>query len=179
MLNGVVETLRDILRDLVRDLRAETEALSAAELDWRPRPTANSIGITVWHVARWLDVLECPVLEGRDAAAERWQLDGWAARRGYDPRGIGAHGLGTVTGYGPEEVARIPSLTAPELVTHLDAAGRDLDATLHALDAAALAAAARGGAGERTAYDWIKAVLEGALGHLGEVRALRAMQQAE
>src|SRR5260370_26685495 len=87
----------EVLADLVVDLRAglERQLASTPEgaLHWRPAREMNSIGDTVWHVARWLDLCDSWL---RNAAPEtqHWIADGWAARTGYDPRGVRTDGLG-------------------------------------------------------------------------------------
>src|SRR5688572_3323215 len=97
-------------------------SLSPAELAWQPDPLANSVGLTVWHCARWLDVLAVRVLDDRPAEDELWQAGGWATRTGYDPRGIGYRGLGVITGYTAEEAAAVPDLPAEDLLAYLDGA---------------------------------------------------------
>lgn len=169
--------LVDLLRDLRRDLGAETNGLTPKELAWRPHPNANSIGVTVWHVARWLDMLNFRVLCGMAPADEIWHRDGWAHRTNYDPRGVGTRGWGVVTGYTVEEVARIPILSAEDFVQYLNAVAAALETTLSELSPDDLLRPARGFPEERSSYDWIRSVITGALGHLGEIRAMRSWQR--
>ena len=97
----------EVLADLITDLRAGIERHLATTpepaLHWRPAREMNSIGDTVWHVARWLDLCDSWL---RNAAPEtqHWIADGWAERTGYDPRGVGTDGLGVLSGYGFAEV---------------------------------------------------------------------------
>src|SRR5260370_30284396 len=96
--------------------------LSPTELAWRPDAQGNSIGVTVWHYSRWLDLLVVRFLQNRSAGEEQWHTQGWATRTGYDPRGIGFAGLGAITGYTQEEVAAIPQMSGEELLAYLDQA---------------------------------------------------------
>lgn len=170
-----IATLLDLTRDLMEGLKKEIEPLDVEQLRWQPNPRANSIGVTVWHVARWLDMLAHRRLRGLDAADEIWLRDGWAERTGYDPRGVGLRGWGVVTGYTIEEVARIPALSADQFLAYLEASSHALIAALMDAGEEGLAKVAAGYGG-RSGYAWVRLALEGAHGHLGEIRALRALQ---
>jgi hypothetical protein len=170
-----VEILADLAQRLAADVRAEIAALSPEELAWRPDPEANSMGITVWHFSRWLDLLVVRALENRPAEEEQWHTRGWAARTGYDPRGIGYQGLGAITGYTQEEVAAIPVLSATELLTYLEHVCTALQQYLLAQEPDGLYQPALGFESRRTVYEWIKGPLLGSFGHLGEIEALKAM----
>ena len=87
------------LEDFARGVREEIAELSPEALAWRPREQSNSIGVTVWHCARWLDVIAIQALKSLPGDQEHWRTQGWAARTGYDPRGHGQAGLGNITGY--------------------------------------------------------------------------------
>jgi hypothetical protein len=171
-----IELIADLVEKLARDVRDEIEALSSEELAWRPDPEANSIGVTVWHFSRWLDVLTVQALENRPAEEELWHTGGWAARTGYDPRGVGYQGLGVLTDYTQEEVAAVPMLPADALLTYLDQVCGELREHLLGLPAGALERPAPGFGGKRTIYDRIKPLLMGCFGHVGEIEALKAMR---
>lgn len=154
----------DVLADLVVHLREgidrQLTTTPGAALHWRPAREMNSIGDTVWHIARWLDLCDSWL---RDAAPEtqHWIADGWAERTGYDPRGVGTDGLGVLSGYSFAEVEAIPKLRADQLRTYL---GRVSDALVSRLRGTDDAAVKR-----------YSSVIEGALGHLGEIATLRAL----
>lgn len=158
----------ELLAELVVDLRAGIERQLARTpepaLHWRPAREMNSIGDTVWHVARWLDLCDAWL---RNAApeTERWIADGWAERTGYDPRGVGTDGLGVVSGYTFAEVEAIPKLRADQLTAYL---GSVCDAIAPRLRAADDASAKR-----------YVGVIEGSLGHLGEIAALRTLYERQ
>ncbi len=170
-----VELLAEWVQDFARDMRREIEPLSTEDLSWQPDPQANSIGITVWHVSRWLDLLLVRILQNRPPEEEQWHVQGWAARTGYDPHGIGYQGFGAVTGYTWEEVQAIPALSAGDLLAYLDQASTALHEYLRGLSSETLHQPTLGLKGTRTAYGWVKPVLKGCLGHLGEIQALKAM----
>src|SRR3954451_15153743 len=128
-----IEVLVDLIQALSARLRRRVAVLSAAELAWQPDNEGNSIGVTVWHFSRWLDVLAVRLLQDRPAEEELWFSRGWAARAGYDPRGIGYRGYGVLTGYTLEEVAAIPALSATDLLAYHDQASEAIQAQLRAL----------------------------------------------
>ena len=171
-----MEILLGMLRDLGRFVRMEVEELDAEALRWRPHPNANSIGVTVWHLARWFDLMAHRFLRGGADTDELWQRDGWASRTGYDPRGIGTNGYGAVTGYTVEEVARIPEQSSADLLAYYDACIDALARTVNELGAEGMAKPPPGAAGERTALQRLTSLIEGEFGHLGEIRALKSLR---
>ena len=172
-----LELLAELTGDVADQIRRAVADLDEKALGWRPDPGANSIGVTVWHVARWLDVLCVRVLEERAATDELWHVDGWARRTAYDPRGVGFGGLGAITVYSQAEVERVPRLKAEELLAYLDSAARALRARLLGSDLPPLDATPAQLPGQRTRFFWVKTTIEGCLGHVGEIRALAAMRE--
>jgi hypothetical protein len=83
------EIFADIVTHINKSTHSTLSDLSPAELAWRADPEGNSIGVTVWHYCRWLDVIPVRLLDGGTAEEEQWHKQGWVARTGYDPRGIG------------------------------------------------------------------------------------------
>ncbi|HEY9524434.1 MAG TPA: DinB family protein [Thermopolyspora sp.] len=100
-------------RDLHEELTARLALVSQEDLTWQPHPDSNSAGVTVWHVARWLDVPGTRIFASRPAHADIWHRSGWREATGYEPHGIGYLGLGTLTGYTPEEMRAVPPWTPP------------------------------------------------------------------
>jgi hypothetical protein len=98
-----VEVLADLITSISERTRSIVTGLSRAELAWRPDAQGNSIGVTVWHYSRWLDLLVIRLLKNKPAEEEQWHTQGWMTRTGYDPRGIGFGGLGAITGYTQKE----------------------------------------------------------------------------
>src|SRR5260221_9454548 len=171
-----LEVVADLARDLTTGIHKQVSGLSQKELRWQPDPEGNSIGVTVWHMSRGLDVLKVRFLERRQAEAEQWYTQGWARQTAYDPRGIGTGGLGILSGYTQEEVSAIPVLSAEELLAYPGQVSQALRQYLLSLPEGALAQPATF-AGERlTAYPVIKEILLGCVGHLGEIEALKALQ---
>jgi|GEM_PF-881924 len=170
-----VELLVDWIDDFASKMRREVGPLTHEELYWQPDAEANSIGVTVWHVSRWLDLLTVRALENRPPDDEQWHTRGWLDKTGYDPRGVGYGGLGAITGYTLEEVAAIPRLSSDDLLAYLDQVCEALREHLLAMPAGALHDIAPGLGGKYTPYDWLKMLMPGCYGHLGEIQALRAM----
>ncbi len=171
------ELLAEWVNDLARDVRREIGRMSHANLYWQADPEANSVGITVWHISRTLDLLDARVLHNRQPEDEQWVTRGWSEKTGYDPRGIGYRGFGAITGYTPDQVKRVPAMSVDDLLTYLDQACSTLASSLCAVSTEALHQPAPLFKGERTIYEWIKPILKGSLGHVGEIQTLKAMQQ--
>lgn len=176
-----VELLVELVGDIARDLRPEIEPLSAGELDWQPGPQTNSIGVTLWHVARGLDFLAARVLRGGAAEEELWHAGGWRERTGYDPRGHGYGGWGVITGYTWEEVEAIPRLTAAESLQYLDEAVTAVTIELARFTSETIRRPAPAVLdGKLTYYQWVKSFYKGFQAHVGEIVALKAlMKRAE
>ena len=170
------EVLADLLTDLGASVREMAESLSPDDLAWRPDSLGNSVGVTVWHFARWLDVLSARVLTDGPVSAERWQADGWARRTGYDPTGIGYKGLGVVTGYTADDVDAIPNLPAPDLLSYLDQTISDLSAAILAYPPGGLSAPVPGIGAPRSVYAAVKPIVFGSIGHAGEIAALNGLR---
>jgi hypothetical protein len=163
-----VSTQGEMLADWVVDLRASLERqlgqTPEAALHWRPAREMNSIGDTVWHVSRWLDLIAMQLGNGAPET-QHWIKDGWADRTGYDPRGVGTDGLGAITGYTFAEVDAIPKLGADQLREYL---GSVCEAVIPRLRGA-----------DDTAAQRYKRVVQGSLGHVGEIAALRTIHERQ
>jgi hypothetical protein len=161
------ELMAKWFEDVGARVRDRLQRLDEDALEWRADDRGNNVRETVWHMARWIDVLT-RVLGGTQPSTERWFTDGWAQRTGYDPRGIGDDGLGALTGYTFQEVLAIPRLTATELVRYLDSVIGPLAQRLRALpDDEAAARAVRRATG----------IVQGCFGHIGEIDALLAIRE--
>ncbi len=171
-----IELLVEWSQDLAGSVREEVGSLSAEELAWQPDSEANNIGVTGWHMARWLDVIAVQVLAGKTSEQELWQTRGWLKRTGYDPRGIGDKGLGVLTGYTQAEVKAVPLMPADDLLSYFDQVCDALCEHLRALPLAALHQVPTPESGRQsTAYQALKSILQGCFGHIGEIAALKAM----
>lgn len=78
--------------------------------------------MTVWHISRAFDLFKVRFFENRAPKEELWHTCGWAAKTGYDPRGIGRRGFGNLVGYTQEEVEAVPILSAGDLLAYFDQA---------------------------------------------------------
>jgi hypothetical protein len=166
------DTLVEWCRDLDEELTARLRLMSPDDLAWQPHPDANSPGVTVWHVARWLDVLAIRAFTSRPATDELWHTGGFSLATGYEPDGIGYLGLGTLTGYSPEEMRAVPAMPADLVGEYLHQSATllintigDLRARLHT-----------GRGDEPTPYQSIGATLQGSFGHIGEIDTLVALR---
>lgn len=181
----VSDVLADFLDELHHRVRREIAELDEEALYWQPDPGANSIGVTVWHFTRWLDVLSVRFLDGLASDAEIWLANDWAADTGYDPRGLGEGGLGVLTGYDIGQVLAIPRLSSPHLLAYQRQVLDRLRPQILRLSAEELGGDAVGSAvmgaraamtgGQRPIYGWLKLLLIGSFQHLGEIAALASM----
>lgn len=178
VLNGN-EVMIDYLDDNVRRLKRAMERISHTCLHWTPGPGANSISVTVWHMGRLLDVFLTQQVKGESPENESWFRCGWAQRTGYDPRGLGRDGWGSVNGYTPEEVAAIPRFTKEQVLGYLDDVCDALRTYVRNTPMADLTGAAPGFEGHYTKYQVASMALLDNVRHLGEIYALKAMWDRE
>ncbi len=66
-----VELLASWLDDLSRSLHRTVDKMPPEQLAWQPDAEANSIGVTVWHMARWLDALAVIGIDSCDALEQQ------------------------------------------------------------------------------------------------------------
>lgn len=171
------EVLMDLLQVFATGLRQTISALPPAALNWRPDSEANNIGLTVWHISRALDLLKVRLLEQQPPDKEQWFTQGWRASTNYDPRGIGWAGFGNLSGYTQEQVAAVPLLPAHDLLAYFDQVVTALATYLSALPGAGLQEVAGGWpqTPQPSAYVVVRNFLLDGVGHLGEIRAIKAM----
>jgi hypothetical protein len=115
------EVLIDLFEDNRRRLKRGFDRMSEECILWNPEPGANNIVITIWHMARMMDVFFTQNAKGDLPAEECWFRLGWAERTGYDPRGLGQNGWGMLTGFTLDEVAVMPPMTREQVLGYLDA----------------------------------------------------------
>lgn len=170
------ELLVDLITESAKTLLRHVDPLDAEALAWRPDPLANSIGLTVWHMSRWWDLLVVVLLENRTPDEEQWHTRGWREKTGYDPRGIGFNGFGAITGYSAEEADAVPAMAREDLMTYFDQTVEALRTKLLSLGDEALQQPAPGSHQGVIAYVWLRAILLGIVGHVGEIEAMVGMR---
>lgn len=169
------DVLIDLLEDNRRRLHRVIGEMSDELLHWTPDPGANSIAVTVWHMGRLFDVFLTRQVNGDMAENECWFSRGWAHKTGYDPRGIGRDGWGSVNGYTAEEVAAIPRFTGEQLLAYFDDVHDTVKTYLRNTPIDELQTAASGFDGQYTRYQCIQMALLDNVRHLGEIFTLQAM----
>ena len=164
----------DILIDLLEDNRRRLHRVLAPMPDeclyWQPDPQANSIAVTIWHMARIFDVFLVRQAQGKTSQDECWFCQGWADRYDYDPRGLGLDGWGILTGYTPAEMNALPHFGRADLLGYLDAVYDNVSAYLDSTTMAELQL----DAGDYTRYQHIQMALLDNVRHLGEIFALQS-----
>ena len=167
------ESLMEWLRDLEQESVARLDLMSEGEARWTPHPDANDAAVTFWHIGRWLDVLAATTMATSPSpGVQIWARDGWTELTGYDPSGIGYLGLGTLTGYTPEEMRAVPRLTTTELSAYLRATVTALEGVLGDIEQADLLR----DNGLGSPFQILGGTLQGSFGHLGEVDCLVALR---
>ena len=177
------EIIIDLTDTLMFQLHRVLDDLPAEGMSWQPDLEANSIGVTVWHIARIIDDEWARELETRPATDQVWFAEDWAARTGYDPRGIGTHGIGVVMGYTQDEVRAIPALSAKDSLAYTQQACDAFKAAIQRFPAKALYERAPGAPADaddtRTAYWAIMHILMDGYQHVGESKAIKAMWERQ
>lgn len=168
------DVLIDLLEDNRRRLHRGLSNMSDDCVHWRPDPDANSIAITIWHMARIFDVFLTQLAEGDSSREECWFRYGWADLFGYDPRGIGRNGWGMLTGYTQEEVAAMPQLSKARVLDYLDQVYDTVKEYLTRLPMEKLQMPGAGFDGKYTKYQCIQMALLDNVRHLGEIFAIEA-----
>jgi hypothetical protein len=169
------DVLIDLLSDNQRRLHRVMDAMNDDCLYWTPDPEANCIAVTVWHMGRLLDVFLTRYAQEKEAGKEAWFSRGWAERTGYDPRGLGRDGWGSVNDYSREEVAAIPRFSRQDLLGYSDDVADRVIGFLSETRTEELLQAGAGFEGKYTRYQLIQMPLLDNVRHLGEVFALKAM----
>lgn len=175
----MITTANDVLIDLLEDTRRRMkrfmEGLPEGSLYWSPDGEANSIAVTAWHMGRLMDVFLIRMIQGQLAESETWLQSGWAEKTGYDPRGIGRDGWGSVNDYTLEEVAAIPPMSADTLLGYLDDIYDCAHAYIENTPIDELHTPAAGFEGRLTQYNVIQMAIVDNIRHMGEIYALKAM----
>jgi hypothetical protein len=169
------DVLIDLLEDNRRRLHRVMGEMSHECLYYKPDPGGNSIAVTLWHMGRLFDVFLTQQVYGRPAGDECWFSQGWARRTGYDPRGIGRDGWGSVNDYTPDEVAAIPRLGVEQLLAYFDDVHAAVKTHLQNTPIDELLTAAAGFEGRYSKYQCLQMALLDNARHLGEIYALKAM----
>jgi hypothetical protein len=167
------DALAEWCRDLTEELSARLGLVTQEDLTWQPHPDSNGAGVTVWHVARWLDVLGSRAFTGKPAAADCWHQFGWRELTGYEPDGIGYLGLGTLTGYTPQQMRAVPVLDATSLRSYLTQTADRLIEQIAVIGARLHQPTAHS---QLTPYQQIAMTLQGSFGHVGEIDTLVALR---
>ena len=112
--------------DRVREgVREVADSLTAAQLEARPAPDANSVAWLLWHTSRVQDAQMAQIV----GTPEVWASGGWSERFGL---GLDV----TDTGYGhtPDQVAAVRGITAEQLVGYHEATAERTREILAGLD---------------------------------------------
>ncbi len=169
------EVMIDYLDDNLRRLERTLSGITDEGLHWKADAEANSIAVILWHMGRIMDVFFTQHALGLPSDQEHWFAGGWAEKTGYDPRGIGRDGWGSVNEYTPEEVAAMPKFSLELLLNFI----QDVYATVreHLLinTILTLSEPALAFDGQFSRYQVISMALMDNVRHLGEIRLIRSL----
>jgi hypothetical protein len=168
------DVLIDLLEDNRRRLYRGLDEMSDECLRWQPEAGANNILVTIWHMARILDVFLILQAEGCASEEECWFRCDWAEQTGYDPRGIGQNGWGMLTGYTQDEVTAIPSLTREQALGYLNDVYDTVKEYLINTPMESLEMPGIGFKGKYSQYQCIQMALLDNVRHLGEIFAIQS-----
>ena len=168
------DVLIDLLEDNRRRLYRELNEMSDECLVWQFEAGANNIVVTMWHMARILDVFLILQAEGFASDEECWFRSGWAVRTGYDPRGIGQNGWGMLSGFTQEEVMDMPSLTREQVLGYLNDVYDTVKEYLTNSPMEKLEKPGVGFEGKYSRYQCIQMALLDNIRHLGEIFAIQS-----
>jgi hypothetical protein len=169
------EVMIDCLDDNLRRLKRQMENVEADCLYWQPDAQANSIAVILWHMGRILDVFFHMLALGLPTEQQCWFRCGWAEQTGYDPRGIGRDGWGSLNDYTLEEVAAMPRYTETQLMGFIEGVYAALREFLCATPMEELALPSAGFEGRYTRYQVIMMALMDNIRHLGEIRLTQSL----
>jgi hypothetical protein len=169
------EVITDYLDDNQRRLKRDLAGVNEACNHWKPDPGANSIAVTLWHMGRILDVFLTLKVKGQTPESECWFSGGWSRQTGYDPRGIGRDGWGSVNGYTVEEVDAIPLFIKEQLLGYIDEVYESVRQYVRDTPIPALSEAAPGFEGQYTKYQVLSMAILDNVRHLGEICTLKSM----
>jgi len=168
------DVLIDLLEDNRRRLYRGLNEMSDVLLTWQFEAGANNIIVTMWHMARILDVFLILQAEGHASEEECWFRRGWAERTGYDPRGIGQNGWGMLSGYSQDEVMAMPSLTREQAISYLNDVYDTVKEYLANTPIEKLEMPGIGFEGKYSQYQCIQMALLDNIRHLGEIFAIQS-----
>ena len=168
------DVLIDILEDNRRRLQRLFESVGDECVFWKPEAEANTIAVTVWHMARIFDVFLTLQAKGCASDEECWFRHGWAQRTGYDPRGLGLNGWGMLTGYTQKEVAAIPYLSREQILGYLNDVYDTVKEYLRDTPIEKLLMPGIGFEGKYSQYQCIQMPILDNVRHLGEIFAIKA-----
>ena len=170
------EILLDLLNTLAGMVHGVLEGMPLGQLRWQPDEQANNIAVTLWHISRSFDVFRVRFFEAQPAEEELWHVRGWVARMHYDPRGIGWRGYGNLARYTKEEVDAVPELSVEELLAYFDQVHEAMCMYVSGVSGTVLYQQAIGLPGlSLTVYNWLRNLLVDGCGHVGEIKAIKAM----
>jgi hypothetical protein len=169
------EVMIDYLDDNLRRLKRDLKDIPVECLHWQVDPDTNSIAVILWHMGRLMDVFHTRLALGLLSEDECWFRLGWDKDTGYDPRGLGRDGWGSLNGYTRDQVAAMPRFSWTQLSGYLEDVYQSVREFLKTTPMAILADPGAGFDGKFTRYQIISMALMDNFRHLGEIRLIKSL----
>lgn len=164
----LTDFIQAALQGTQRGVKRATDGLTAHELDWRPGPEANSIGLILFHMARSEDTFIQATIQHKTTV---WESAKWHDRLGIPATDSGAR-------YTLEQVSvfKVPELE--DLLGYAEAVRAKTNEYLKELTPAKCdQKVAWGPTGESTIGSLLALVVNHAAQHVGELSYLRGLQR--
>jgi len=169
------EVMIDYLDDNQRRLKRALKDVPEACLYWQIDSETNSIAVILWHMGRLLDVFFTRLALGLPLKEECWYRCGWVETTGYNPRGLGRDGWGSLNAYTPAEVAAMPKFSREHLMEFIEDIYSTVRGFLQTNTMATLVEPAIGFNGEFTRFQIISMALMDNVRHLGEILLIKSL----
>ena len=170
-----IDVIGNCLEDNLRRLNRVIEGIDDSGLHWQIDSKTNSIAVIVWHMGRFLDVFFSRFVLGLQVEDECWFVGGWTNETGYDPKGIGRDGWGSLNEYSPVEVSEIPRYSKDVAIGYVTQVYDSVRRYLQATSMAELAEVGYGFDGAYTKYQVLTMAIMDNVRHLGEIYLIKSL----
>jgi uncharacterized damage-inducible protein DinB len=167
-----IQLLKNGLDSATKNVERTLDGLTMEEINWHPRPDANSIGLILFHMARSEDSLINGLIQGKN---QLWETAEWYKKLGKAVDDGGAH-------YSAEQVEKFVTPDMAKLKEYSDAVRKQTLAYLDTLTPAKLDDKVTFPEGSKMPFEPIVGILVSltvnhAVGHAGEISYIRGLKR--
>ena len=163
----IKEYIRFELAGTERSIKRVTDTITQQELSWRPASGSNSMGLILFHVAKFEDMMVHSRILGQPAI---WKGDQWFSKIKMQESEDGAH-------YTVEQVNAFPVPEKDGLLAYFFAVRAQTSDCLDKLPLAEFERTVAMRQGEMKIGNIFSFVVTHAAGHIGEMSYLRGLQR--